>query len=94
MGTGNWGSAFFGKKENYYIIPNKVKVMFGDNYLLKNNLDNNKINYFIKNLKCHHSTSSTSSSNDFNDICTKDFDFAEKYFVQDRLLEVHFELEP
>ena len=36
--VGNWGSAFFGTKKHYFIIPDKFKIIYGDNYLLLKNV--------------------------------------------------------
>ena len=89
MGTSNWGSAFFGKKQNYYDIPDGFKVIFGDNYLLKRNLDAKKKNYFIKNIVCYHTASSSSGSLDINFDNINDFEFAKEYFGEDHLYEIH-----
>ena len=62
MRTGDWGSGFFGKKENYYKIPKELKVIYGDNYLLYKNIENNKKNYQICGVKYNHIHSLSSSS--------------------------------
>ena len=35
--AGFWGSAYFGKKENYFEIPNEIKVFYGDHFLFRKN---------------------------------------------------------
>lgn len=84
MGTGEWASAFFGNKKNYYQIPDEIKIIYGDNYLLKRNLDAGKKNYSMKNLVCNHIASSSSLRDDLGcDI--NDSEFAEEYFREDNV---------
>ena len=45
--TKYWGSAIFGKKGSYYNIPENIKIWCGDNYLMKMNNDDKKINYEV-----------------------------------------------
>ena len=59
---GFFGSAFFGKKENYYEIPNEMKVFYGDHFLFTRNQQNQKQNYVIKNIMVKHLESLTSHS--------------------------------
>lgn len=70
--TEYFGSAFFIKKENYFQIPKNIKVWCGDNYLLKKNIDNNKICYEIKNVEIKHLKSMTVGNKKFEKICEKD----------------------
>ena len=70
--TEYFGSAFFIKKENYHDIPKNLKVWCGDNYLLKKNLDNNKINYEIIGAEVKHLKSMTVGNKKFEKICEKD----------------------
>lgn len=70
--TEYFGSAFFIKKENYYEIPKNIKVWCGDNYLLKKNLDSNKINYEIIGAEIKHLKSMTVGNKKFEKICEKD----------------------
>lgn len=76
----NWGSAFLGKKENWYIIPDDLKIICGDNYLMYKNILNHKINYSINNILIPHISSSTSSSDEFSDIRKQDIINSKKYF--------------
>lgn len=80
MNTGDWGSAFFGKKSNYYTIPDDLKIIFGDNYILKKNLDNGKINYQICGLTFNHIHSLSSASSEFSEIIGNDIANSRKYF--------------
>lgn len=79
--TGDWGSAFFGRKQNYYRIPEELKIIFGDNYLLYKNLKNGKKNYSIGNLYFNHIHSLSSASPEFREIVKNDMDNYKKYFT-------------
>ncbi len=70
-----WGSAIFGKKENYYTIPDEMLIYSGDNYLIFKNKKNKKQNYAISNIKVFHCGSLTSSNPKFNPIKTNDMLF-------------------
>ena len=59
---GYWGSAFFGKKSNYFKIPEDMKIFYGDHYLFKKSLMANRKNYRICNIKVKHLVSLTSAS--------------------------------
>lgn len=59
---GFFGSAFFGRKENYFEIPNEMKVFYGDHFLFTRNQQNHKQNFVIKNLMVKHLESLTSHS--------------------------------
>lgn len=63
-----WASAFFGKVENFYKIPEDLKIIYGDNYLMYKNLINHKINYAINNQIIYHISSSTNSQDKFYEI--------------------------
>ena len=78
--TGDWGSAFFGKKSSYYEIPEDIKIIYGDNYLLYQNQINNKINYEIKGLPFNHIHSLSSASKEFSPIVCLDIANSKKYF--------------
>ena len=80
LSTGDWGIAIFGKKENYYVIPDDLKIIYGDNYLLYENLKNRKINYEIKNIPFNHIHSSSSASPEFASIVASDINNSKKYF--------------
>lgn len=75
----NWGSAFFCKKENWYDIPDDLKIFCGDNYLMFKNILNHKNNYSINNILIQHILSSTSSSEEFRAIRQSDFINSKKY---------------
>ena len=60
--TWYWGSAIFGKKENFYEIPDNLKIWCGDNYLQKMNIDNGKQNYQVVNVEIKHLSSLTVNS--------------------------------
>lgn len=73
-----WGVAIFGKKSNYYCIPNDMKIYSGDNYLLFQNNENKKINYAVYNTTIKHIGSLTSASISFSDIKWNDQRFYSK----------------
>lgn len=83
LGTGDWGVSIFGRKENYYEIPNDIRIIYGDNYLLYRNKLNNKINYAISNLQCHHIHSLSCSSSEFVKVVSADIKNSNKYFRDD-----------
>lgn len=60
--TWYWGSAIFGKKENFYEIPDNLKIWCGDNYLQKMNIDNGKQNYQVVAVEIKHLSSLTVNS--------------------------------
>ncbi len=66
----DWGSLILGKKENYYNIPEELKIIYGDNYLLHKN--KNKKNYLICNLPVKHIHSLTVRSKAFEQILLDD----------------------
>lgn len=80
LGTGDWGSAYFGKKESYYEIPEDLKIIYGDNYLLKMNQEHKKINYKISGLPFNHIHSLSSASAEFSNIIGSDINNSKKYF--------------
>lgn len=82
LNLGDWGSAFFLKKQNYYKIPEDLKIIYGDNYLLYKNLINNKINYEISGLPFNHIHSLSSASVEFQDIISNDINNARKYLPE------------
>ena len=80
MGTGDWGSAYFGKKKNFYNIPTDLRIIFGDNYLLYKNLQNGKTNYKITGLRFNHIHSLSSAAPEFSAIIGADIKNSKKYF--------------
>ena len=78
--TGDWGISIFGRKDSYYEIPDDFKIIYGDNYLLHENIKNNKTNYQITNLPFHHIHSASCSSGDFKDIVVNDIENSKNYF--------------
>ena len=66
----DWGITIFGKKNNYYQIPEELKICYGDNYLLYKNKD--KKNYTIKGLPIKHIHSCSVRSRAFESILLSD----------------------
>ena len=56
-----WGSAIFGKKQDYYEIPTNIKIWCGDDYLFYMNKKNQKYCYQILTDKIFHIHSTTTS---------------------------------
>lgn len=84
--TDTWGSALFGRKKNYYPIPDELNIIYGDNYLILKNLKNGKINFMISNVVFNHIKSQTSLSSEFSAILQHDVDTWEKcalYFLSE-----------
>mgnify|MGYP004499304491 FL=1 len=78
--TGDWGISIFGKKENYYTIPNDIKIIYGDNYLLYSNIKNQKYNYKICNLPVNHVHSASCKNPEFSSVVCDDIDNAKNFF--------------
>lgn len=87
LGTGDWGIAIFGKKQNYYEIPDDLKIIYGDNYLLWQNVLNKKRNYAITNLEFNHIHSSSSASSEFSSIIVSDIRNSKKYFAKNKVIK-------
>lgn len=81
MMTGDWGSAFFGKKENYYDIPDIFKIIYGDNYLLYENKKHGKTNYKITGLRFNHIHSLSSGDPEFTKVVVSDIQNSKQFFV-------------
>lgn len=62
---GFFGSAFFGKKDCYYEIPDEMKVFYGDHFLFTRNLQAGHKNYKITNIGVKHLESLSSHSSPF-----------------------------
>lgn len=63
--SGFWGSAYFGNKKNYIVIPEQMKVFYGDHYLFTYNQKAGRNNYKITNITVKHLESLTSHSSKF-----------------------------
>jgi len=72
LGTGDWGIAIFGKKENYFTIPDKYKIIYGDNWLLYRNYEEGRQNYGVVDMKCHHVHSASCASPEFEQVVCSD----------------------
>ncbi len=67
-----FGSAYFLKKEDYYFIPEELKIYCGDNFLTDKTLENNKKLYLIKGATVYHCHRATSGKKEFNELLYKD----------------------
>ncbi|MGN0902576.1 MAG: glycosyltransferase family 2 protein, partial [Succinivibrio sp.] len=63
--AGFWGSAYFGRKEHYFMIPEEIKVFYGDHFLFRRNQQAGRSNYKITNISVKHLESLTSHSSSF-----------------------------
>lgn len=67
-----WGSAIFGRKQDYYKIPDNIKIWCGDDYLFFVNKKNGKNCYQLITDRIYHIHSSTSRSNNWKKIKKED----------------------
>ena len=70
-----WGSAMFGKKENFYKIPEEMLIYCGDDYYMLMNAKNGKTNYAFTNTEIKHCHSLSSASPEFSKIRENDKNF-------------------
>ena len=80
LGTGDWGITIFGKRQNFYKIPEDIKIIYGDNYLLYQNKLNGYSNYYIANAPILHMHSPSSASSEFSHVIHSDIKEQAKYF--------------
>lgn len=80
LGTKHWGIAIFGKISSFTLLPNDLKIFFGDNILIYMNHLLGRKNYIISNLPINHISSSTSFSPEFKKIRDEDIENSKKYF--------------
>ena len=66
----HWGISIFGKRENFYKIPENIKIYCGDNFLIHKNTLNNKKCYQMENCEIKH-LGSLSSNNPALDLIKK-----------------------
>ncbi|MBR6127141.1 glycosyltransferase family 2 protein [bacterium] len=83
--TGDWGISIFGRKRSYYPIPEDLKIIYGDNYLLYQNTINKKTNYQISELPFHHIHSATCMMKQFESQVIRDIDNSRKYFPKEEM---------
>lgn len=82
-----WGSCIIGRKEDYYKIPNDLKIFYGDDYLIEENQKYKKQVFKIENANLLHMHSSTSGLKKFKKTKNKDnfiFDlkYSKKNFIE------------
>ncbi len=77
-GIGDWGSFIIGRRECFYDIPEDLKILWGDHYLIRKNMMNGRTNYIIKNLRCQHIHSCSCMSPEFHEINGLDHDLWHK----------------
>jgi len=84
-----FGSAMFMKKENYFNIPENLRIWFGDDYLFEKNIEKGFRNYKIINADIKHIHSNTCKSEEFSEIIKKDI---ENYYKDNSYLENNYTL--
>lgn len=77
-----FGIAMFFHKDSYYEIPENMKIMFGDDWIMQLNKKNKKQNYIICGQTIHHLGSITSSSKKLNPICENDKAIYKKIMIK------------
>lgn len=82
LGTKHWGITIFGRTSCYTLLPNDLKIFFGDNILIYMNRLAGRKNYMISNIPINHIASSTSFSPEFKKIREEDIKNSKKYFFQ------------
>lgn len=86
--TYNYGVMLFMHKNNYYPIPEVLKIFYGDDYLLVMNKKHKKKNYVIENLKMYHYGSLSSKA--FSDLIKQENSLFNKLTLSiwDRLFSI------
>ena len=64
----HWGIAIFFYKSSYYKIPKKLKIYYGDDWLIHKNNKARKKNYRIEGQTIYHYGSLSSGSAEFNNV--------------------------
>lgn len=67
-----FGIAMFFKKENYPVIPEEMKIMYGDCWIFENYKKRGLVNYEILGQKIFHFGSLTTSAKTFNPVIKND----------------------
>lgn len=83
-----FGTAMFFYKQNYYHIPEEIKIVYGDVWLVYNTRKNGYPTYRISNQIIYHLGSLSSSEKNFNPICANDAKIYKRLTIKwyDRLL--------
>lgn len=86
--TFNYGVMLFLHKNNYYQIPEELKIFYGDDYLFVMNQKHKRKNYVIENLKMYHYGSLSSKA--FSDLIKKENSLFNKFTLSiwDRLFSI------
>lgn len=67
-----YGILMFGHRDNYFVIPDKLKIYCGDDYLFWKNQKNGKDNYKISGCNVKHCHQLSSGKKEFSKIKTAD----------------------
>lgn len=68
IGSG-WGCLIFLKKENWKLIPDKIKILYGDDWI---SINNEPVHSIVTKSKIQTEMSTTSSKKEFKIICNAD----------------------
>ena len=71
-GIGDWGSFIMGRRDAFYEIPEQLKIVWGDHYMIRKNLMEGKMCYMVKDLPCFHIHSCSCGLKEFETICASD----------------------
>ena len=63
-----FGIVMAGHKESYHKIPEKLRIWYGDDYLVQMNNEQGKVNYVIDDIPIFTMMSTTSDLEEFNEI--------------------------
>jgi hypothetical protein len=63
-----YGIVMAGHKESYHKIPEKLRIWYGDDYLVQMNNEQGKVNYVIDDVPIFTMMSTTSDLEEFNEV--------------------------
>ena len=71
-GIGDWGAFIMGRRDSFYEIPEQLKIVWGDHYMIRKNRMDGKKCYMVKDLPCFHIHSCSCGSKEFEAVCAAD----------------------
>ncbi len=74
----NFGTAMFFHKNSYFMIPEDIKIFYGDDWIFVKNTKSKKENFIITNCELFHLESLSSGDKTFNPILLSDKKFYKK----------------
>ena len=79
-----WGAAIFGRKSDFYEIPEDMKVWCGDDYLFYQSIKSGKRNFKIYDTPIKHLHSNTCKLPEFDSIKRNDVKLYRQYFIENK----------